>query len=276
MSSLLSFIQPLAREAGALLMSHFGKVEYTYKGDVDLVTVADKQAEALIVERIKKQFPDHGIMGEEGARANAGSEYVWYIDPLDGTTNFAHGYPVFCVSIGLEHKGKRVAGAIYDPTRDELFSAEAGHGAELDGKRIHVSKTDNLGEALVATGFPTKKRHKNPNIHFYHHITMRTHGIRRGGSAALDLAYVACGRYDAYWEFILNPWDTAAGVLLVEEAGGKVTGVYNTPFEIVSREVVATNGVLHPGLTKELQNVFENKSIDDLPDLRAVAFKESH
>src|SRR5277367_5886544 len=129
MSSLLSFIQPLAREAGALLMTHFGKVEFTYKGDVDLVTIADKQAEALIVERIQKQFPDHGIMGEEGTRTNPGSDHIWYIDPLDGTTNFAHGYPVFCVSIGIEHKGKRIAGAIADPTRNELFAAEAGQDA---------------------------------------------------------------------------------------------------------------------------------------------------
>src|SRR5579862_5700768 len=240
-SSYIPAVSTIAREAGTLLMEYFDKnIKIEYKGVANLVTEADRKSETLIRERILGLWPGHDILGEEEGLHDSGSDYRWYVDPLDGTTNFAHGYPVFCVSIGLEHKGKRIAGAIYDPTRDELFSAEAGGGAELNGKTIRVSKTDNLAEALVATGFPTKKRHKNPNIHFYHHFTMRTHGIRRGGSAALDLAYVACGRYDAYWEFILNPWDTAAGVLLVEEAGGKVTGVYNTPFEIASREVVAS------------------------------------
>lgn len=276
MSELLDFMKPLARDAGAMLMTFFGKVEYTYKGEVDLVTAADKAAEAYIVERIKARYPDHGVMGEEGARANEGSDHLWYIDPLDGTTNFAHGYPVFCVSIALEHKGKRIAGVIYDPTRDELFSAEAGQGAWLNDKPIRVSKTLTLAESLVATGFPSNKRHKNPNIHFYHQITLRTHGIRRAGSAALDLAYVACGRYDGYWEFNLNPWDTAAGVLLVQEAGGTVTGFWADPFDIISKEVLASNTLLHSALLAEMHNIFEGKELEELPSASDYASKRKY
>src|SRR6185437_11402086 len=169
-------IQKIAREAGELLMSHFGKVAIEYKGEVDLVTIADRQTEKLIVERIRALWPKHDITGEEGTQTDSGSAYRWYIDPLDGTTNFAHGYPVFCVSIAVEHKGTRVAGAVFDPTRDELFAAELGRGAYLNHSRITVSKIDNLAECLVATGFPSHKRHKNPNIFFYHQITLRTHG----------------------------------------------------------------------------------------------------
>src|SRR5207302_407372 len=160
---------------------------------------------------------------EESARTATGSDYRWYIDPLDGTTNFAHGYPVFCVSIAVEHKRERIAGVIFDPTRNEMFSAERDAGALLNGRKIGVSKTARLSESLLATGFPSHKRHKNPNIHFYHQLSLRTHGVRRAGSAALDLCNVASGRFDGFWEFNLSAWDTAAGVLIVEEAGGKVS-----------------------------------------------------
>ena len=264
----LPHIQTIAREAGALLLSHFGKVEIEYKGEVDLVTIADREAETLIVERIRALWPKHDITGEEGTRTNTGSDYRWYIDPLDGTTNFAHGYPVFCVSIAVEDvkAGERVAGVVFDPTRNELFSAEKGSGAEMNGRKIRVSKTKTLAESLVATGFPSHKRHKNPNIHFYHQITLRSHGVRRAGSAAIDLAYTACGRYDAYWEFNLNPWDTAAGVLLVQEAGGTVTGFWGDPFDISSKEVAASNSVLHPELLKEMQAVFEGRGLEELPN----------
>ena len=229
---LISPMQTMAREAGSLLMEYFRqhvKVKIEYKGDVDLVTVADRKSEALILERIRHQFPTHDVMGEEGARIETGSEYKWYVDPLDGTTNFAHGYPVFCVSLAVERRGQRVAGVIYDPTRDEMFTAELGSGARLNGQPIHVSTVENLGECLLGTGFPSHKRHKNPNIYFYHQITLRTHGVRRAGSAALDLCNVAAGRYDGFWEFNLNPWDTAAGVLIVEESGGKVTDFFRRP-----------------------------------------------
>src|SRR6476659_4693675 len=159
----------IAREAGALLMEYFQQhVKVEYKGDADLVTIADRKSEILIRERIKARWPSHDILGEEQGLVDTGSDYRWYVDPLDGTTNFAHGFPVFCVSLGLEYRGQMIAGVIYDPTRDELFTAEKGKGAFLDGKPIHVSKVSTLGESMSATGFPSHKRHKNPNIHFYH------------------------------------------------------------------------------------------------------------
>ena len=260
----------IAREAGALLMEYFHQqVKIEYKGDVDLVTIADRKSEALILERIRANWPSHDVLGEEGARIETGSDYKWYVDPLDGTTNFAHKYPVFCVSLAIDYKGKRVAGVVYDPTRDELFSAEQGSGAYLNGKRIQVSATANLAECLVATGFPSHKRHKNPNIFFYHQITLRTHGVRRAGSAALDLACVAAGRFDGFWEFNLNPWDTAAGVLIVEEAGGKVTDFSGGPFQLNSRETVATNGIVHPALLQEFDAIFKGRGLEELPDPRA-------
>jgi len=257
----------IAREAGALLMDFFHQhVKIEYKGDVDLVTVADRQSEALILQRIRARWPSHDILGEEGGLHDQGSEYRWYVDPLDGTTNFAHGYPVFCVSLAIEHKGKRIAGVIYDPTRNELFSAELGAGAYLNGERIHVSKTANLAESLVATGFPSHKRHKNPNIFFYHQITLRTHGVRRAGSAALDLCCVACGRFDGFWEFNLNPWDTAAGVLMVEEAGGIVGDFRSGPFDISSRETLASNGLIHEAMLREIAAIFEGRGLEELPN----------
>ncbi len=256
----------IAREAGALVLGYFRqKVKIEYKGDVDLVTVADRTSEKFIVERVRALWPDFNIMGEEGTRQESGSEYRWYIDPLDGTTNFAHGYPVFCVSMGLEHRGEMIAGVLYDPTRDELFAAEKGKGAYLNGERIRVSQTRTMAESLLATGFPSHKRHKNPNIHFYHEITLRSHGVRRAGSAALDLANVACGRYDAFWEFNLNPWDTSAGVLLVQEAGGKVTRYDGSPFRIDSRETLASNGLLHEELMRVFAQIFSGKDLEDLP-----------
>jgi len=262
-----NFLEPmqlLAREAGALLLTYFGKVAVEYKGDVDLVTQADRSSEKLIVERIRSQWPDHDLLGEEGSRRETGSDFHWYIDPLDGTTNFAHGFPVFCVSLALEHKGERIAAVIYDPCRDELFSAGKGSAATLNGLPIHVSKTPRLAESLVATGFPSHKRHKNPNIHFYHQITLRSHGVRRAGSAALDLCYVACGRYDAFWEFNLNPWDTAAGVLIVQEAGGRVSNFSGGPFSIDSKEVLATNGLLHAEMLHEFAEIFAGR-VEGLP-----------
>jgi myo-inositol-1(or 4)-monophosphatase len=257
-------ISEIAREAGALLMGYFHRrVKIEYKGDVDLVTEADRQSEALILSRIREQWPSHDVMGEEGSRIQTGSDYLWYIDPLDGTTNFAHGFPVFCISLALEHKGKRVAGVVFDPTRDELFAAELGRGAYLNYNRIAVSKIDNLAECLVATGFPSHKRHKNPNIFFYHQITLRTHGVRRAGSAALDLCSVAAGRVDGFWEFNLNPWDTAAGVLIAEEAGGRVSRFDGTSFQIDSRETLASNGLVHKALLAEFEAIFHGRGLEE-------------
>ena len=264
----------IAREAGALLMQYFHQhLKIEYKGDADLVTAADRASEVLIRERIGALWPGHDVLGEEQGLSDRGSEYRWYVDPLDGTTNFAHGYPVFCVSIalehrGLEHKGKRIAAVIYDPTRDELFSAELGRGARLNGEVIQVSKTGSVKESLLATGFPSQKRHKNPNIHFYHQITLHSHGVRRAGSAALDLCNVACGRYDGFWEFNLNPWDTAAGVLIVEEAGGRVTRFDGSGFEIGSRETLASNGAIHEALLREFADIFAGRGLEGLADPR--------
>ena len=267
----------IAREAGALLMQYFHQgLKIEYKGDADLVTAADRAAETMIRERITKLFPSHDVLGEEQGLNNLGSDYRWYVDPLDGTTNFAHGYPVFCVSLALEHqavedrlsgqRGRRIAGVVYDPTRDELFTAEQGRGAHLNGNPIHASKVAQLKECLVATGFPSQKRHKNPNIYFYHQITLRTHGVRRAGSAALDLCNVACGRFDGFWEFNLNPWDTAAGVLIVEEAGGKVSRFDGSPFELDSRETLASNGPVHEALVQEFQDIFAGRGLSPLPE----------
>jgi myo-inositol-1(or 4)-monophosphatase len=253
----------IAREAGALLMQHFHRrVEVEYKGEVDLVTVADRESEALITGRIRARWPRHDILAEEGTRTASGSEYLWYIDPLDGTTNFAHSFPVFCVSLALEHQGERIAGVLYDPTRDELFAAEKGGGGWLNQRRIRVSKVANLAECLVGTGFPSHKRHQNPNVYFYHQITLKTHGVRRAGSAALDLASVACGRLDAFWEFNLNPWDTAAGVLLVEEAGGRVSDFSGGRFQIASREVLASNNLVHADFVREFQDIFAGRGLE--------------
>jgi myo-inositol-1(or 4)-monophosphatase len=266
----------IAREAGSLLLSYFKrgvKTEYKGSGEVDLVTEADRAAEKLIVERLRSVFPDHDIVGEEGTRTRGAGKYRWYVDPLDGTTNFAHGYPVFCVSMGLEHipgpdqPGELIAGVIYDPTREDLFTAERGHGARLNGRPTHVSLVPRLAESLVATGFPSKKRHENPNIYFYQEITLHSHGVRRAGSAALDLAYVACGRYDGYWEFNLNPWDTSAGVLLVEEAGGYVTEFNGDRFDPRNpREVLASNRLIHEELKEQFARIF-SAQVDELPSI---------
>jgi myo-inositol-1(or 4)-monophosphatase len=259
-------VEAIAREAGALLLHYFKqRVKIEYKGDVDLVTVADRSSEKLIVERVRAAWPDHDIVGEEGTRQETGAEYRWYIDPLDGTTNFAHGYPVFCVSMGLERRGEMVAGVLYDPTRDELFAAEKGKGAFLNGEPMRVSQTKRLAESLLGTGFPSFKRHKNPNIHFYHQLTLHSHGVRRAGSAALDLANVACGRYDGFWELNLNPWDTSAGTLLVTEAGGVVTRFDGSPFRIDSKETLASNGLLHDELMRAFAQIFAGRDMAPLP-----------
>ena len=265
----------IAREAGALLCEfHARGVETEYKGDVDLVTAADRAAEKLIRGRLRDAFPDHGIFGEEGTRDRMEGEYRWYVDPLDGTTNFAHGFPQYSVSMGLEHRpkglaenedGSLVAAVIYDPTRDELFTGERGMGAWLNGRRFHVSTIPELAESLVATGFPSRKRHDSPNIHFYHEFTLRSHGVRRAGSAALDLAWTACGRMEAFWEFNLNPWDTAAGILLVEEAGGRVTDFAGNGYKLESREILASNGLIHEEMVALFQNMFAGRDIAPIP-----------
>ncbi|HEY1254535.1 MAG TPA: inositol monophosphatase family protein [Terracidiphilus sp.] len=271
----------IAREAGAVLRAFFAKgVETEYKGDVDLVTVADRTSEQLIRERLAAAFPEHGIYGEEGTRDRLEGEFRWYVDPLDGTTNFAHGFPQFCVSLGLEQRpaglapeadGRLVAAVIYDPLRDELFTAERGGGARLNGRPLRVSRTPVLAESLLATGFPSHKQHRNPNIHFYHEFTLRSHGVRRAGSAALDLAYVAAGRLDGFWEFNLNPWDTAAGILLVEEAGGRVTDFSGKPVRLDSREILASNGLICGELHLLFEDLFAGRNLAPIPTPKEFA-----
>lgn len=275
----------IARQAGALLRKFYEKgVSTEYKGDVDIVTEADRASEQLIREKLKAAFPTHGVYGEEGTRDQMESEYRWYVDPLDGTTNFAHGFPAFCVVLGLEHRpaglaadadGEMVAGVVYDPLRNEMFSAERGKGAFLNGRAIHVSKTKTLQESLTATGFPSRKRHASPNVHFYQEITLRSHGVRRAGSAALDLAYVACGRLDGFWEFNLNPWDTSAGVLLVTEAGGTVTHFDGGKFTLDSREVLATNGLILPEMKHIFVELFAGRGLDPIPTPAEFAAKRA-
>jgi myo-inositol-1(or 4)-monophosphatase len=270
----------IAREAGALLKQFYNRgVAMEYKGDVDLVTEADRASETLIKSRLAAAFPTHGVLGEEGTRDRMTAEYRWYVDPLDGTTNFAHGFPAFCVVLGLEHRptatpagqdGKMIAGVIYDPLRDELFLTERGLGAWLVGpdqpiRRIHCSATRTLQESLTATGFPSRKRHGSANIHFYQEFTLRSHGVRRAGSAALDLAYVAAGRLEGFWEFSLNPWDTSAGYLLVEEAGGTVTHFDGGPFTLDSVETLATNGLIHTEMIALFADMFAGKNISPIP-----------
>ena len=271
----LTPVSAIAREAGARLREYFAQgVATEYKGDVDVVTVADRTVEKLIRTRLTEAFPDHGVYGEEGTRERLDQQFRWYVDPLDGTTNFAHGFPQFCVSLGLEHRhpglaadedGVLVAAVIYDPLRDELFAAAKGTGATLNGQPMRASRIADLGASLLATGFPSRKRHASPNIHFYQEFTLRSHGVRRAGSAALDLAYVAAGRLEAFWEFNLNPWDTAAGILLVEEAGGRVSDFSGGHYRIDSLEILASNGLIHDQLVGLFRDMFAGRNLSPIP-----------
>ena len=241
------FIETVAVEAGALLRERIDdRHTVQYKGEINLVTEADRLSEALIVERIRRAFPDHDILAEESPETANGSGFRWIIDPLDGTTNYAHGYPVFCVSIALEVEGMIRLGAVYNPMLDELFIAEKGEGAFLNGRRLAVSRTAKLSRGLLATGFPYDLReNRNNNINYFGAMALNAQAIRRAGSAALDLAYVAAGRFDGFWELKLMPWDTAAGWLLVAEAGGIVTDLRGDPYHLHSPHILASNGLIH-------------------------------
>ncbi len=237
----------VAREAGLYQRKKSGETfNIEFKSPINLVTEVDKFCEKLIVDGIGKIFPDHDIMAEEGSGERKNSAYKWIIDPLDGTTNFAHGYPLFAVSIALEYQGKILAGVVYDPMRDEMFSAFAGEGAKLNDKPIHVSKIDKLERALMATGFAYNLRQtKDNNLDHFQNIIMRAQGVRRDGVAAIDLCYVACGRYDGFWELNLFPWDTAAGLLICTEAGGLVTRFDGNPFSVYEKDILVTNSLIH-------------------------------
>lgn len=247
----------IAREAGSLLANFFERrIGFELKGDYDLVTEADRASERLVVERLRSYYPAHSILGEEGGLRQSTSDFRWYCDPLDGTTNFAHGYPAFNVTLALERAGELICGIIYDPIRQEMFTAELGSGAYLNNRRIAVSKVAKLQESLLSTGFPSRKRHKSVNVHFFHQASMLTHGIRRSGSAALDLAYAACGRLEGFWEFGLNPWDVAAGILLVREAGGACSDMKGGPAAVDGPHLLADNGLIHEELLALFADVF--------------------
>ncbi|MGO8792632.1 MAG: inositol monophosphatase family protein [Terriglobia bacterium] len=241
----------IARDAGALLSELTTQpLDIGYKRRADLVTVADRRSEALIVGRLRDRFPDHAIVAEEGGNHRSSSDYCWYVDPLDGTTNYAHGFPMYCVTLGLAYRGEVIAGVVYDPTRDDTYTAERGAGAYLNDQPLHVSRTESLGESLVATGFPPFATNHDLNVQFYFRFTELSHGIRRAGSAALDLCCVAAGRFEGFWELKLNPWDKAAGTLLVTEAGGRVTDVRGAAFNLLGDDVFVSNGLVHDQMLK--------------------------
>jgi myo-inositol-1(or 4)-monophosphatase len=253
-----------ALEAGANLRTEFERPKkVSYKGEVDLVTESDRHSEAVIVQKLRSHFPDHAIVAEEGSGGGKSSQYCWHVDPLDGTTNFAHGYPCFAVSIGLLEEGEPVAGVVLNPVNNEIFTASRAEGAFLNGQRIRVSPVEKLATALVSTGFPTHQRTKSSNINYYWEFTLRSHGVRRDGSAALDLCSVACGRFDGFWEFGLNSWDTAAGTLIVREAGGTVTDLSGRLYHPGDREILASNGHIHEEMRQIAQRIAANASSDD-------------
>jgi myo-inositol-1(or 4)-monophosphatase len=251
---MLNFAINTAREAGKIIAEKYGRnVQIKNKGVIDLVTEADLAAEQLIIERISSYYPRHAILAEESGKSVHQSEFKWLIDPLDGTTNFAHGYPCFCVSIALEHEGVLKIGVVYDPLRDELFAAERGEGATLNNKKIRVSETDKIERSLLCTGFPYNIRERGAAfVNHFINFLMTAQAVRRDGSAALDLAYVACGRFDGFWEDGLNPWDMAAGILLIEEAGGLVTSFDGSPVNIYRPPIIASNRLIHDAMMNVL------------------------
>jgi myo-inositol-1(or 4)-monophosphatase len=246
MTEMMDFSQNLARQAGRLLAEKLTRHnEIYYKGAIDLVTEADKMSEELILAEISRRYPDHGILSEESAQKNEQAPLRWIIDPLDGTTNYAHGFPFFCVSIALEKEGVVELGVIYDPTRNDLFFAELGGGAYLNGRKLQVSSVNDLSHSLLATGFPYDIRvSQENNLNYFNVMAKKAQAIRRAGAAALDLAYLAAGRFDGFWELKLKPWDTAAGCLLVAEAGGIISDMAGEPWNLFSPGLVASNGLI--------------------------------
>ncbi len=246
-----------AHAAGRIHLRWLNKTKAVIKSNsLDLVTQADKESEVAIIKMIRRAFPDHAILAEEsGASANT-SEHRWIIDPLDGTTNFAHGFPAFCVSIAYEHRGRVQFGLVFDALHKDMFSARRGKGATLNGKPMRVSKAKTLATSLLATGFPYDRRERRRfYLCFWEDMMTRVEGVRRAGSAALDLASVACGRLDGFWEFGLKAWDVAAGSLLVKEAGGTVTNMDGTPLDLAGAQILATNGKLHREMEQVLRDI---------------------
>jgi myo-inositol-1(or 4)-monophosphatase len=262
MQNMLAVGSDAARKAGALLREQVGGVrQIDYKGEINLVTEMDRRSEQIIVETISRAFPDHAVMAEEETNIRNGSAYTWIVDPLDGTTNYAHGYPNFAVSIGLEHDGVIIIGVVYDPLRNELFTAVRGKGAFLNGKQIRVSAHDRLIRSLLATGFPyDRATHPENNLDYFAALLMASQEIRRSGSASLDLCSVAAGRLDGYWELKLHPWDVAGGSLIVREAGGMVSDFTGSGFSIHDKEILASNGLIHRQALDILRTVKTDKA----------------
>lgn len=251
-----------ADAAGWILREKLGNLSgIDYKSAFNLVTEADKASEAEVIQTIREVFPKHAILGEESGslKVDAASDCRWIIDPLDGTTNFAHGYPFFCVSIAFEEKGEVLFGLVFNPVNNERFQAEKGAGAFLNGQQIIASSVETLETSLLATGFPPdSKIAKHSNMQEFQHLTDLCHGVRRDGSAALDLCFVASGRLDGFWEFKLNAWDVAAGALIIREAGGIVTCPSGGDFVMESGHILASNGIIHEELTRELNKISEH------------------
>jgi len=256
LSEYSQFLKKLTRRVGDFLIKgNHNRKTVQYKGVVDLVTQYDTQSQTFIVREIERRYPEHGILSEENVAKNTKSGMKWIVDPLDGTTNFAHGLPIWSVSIALEYNGRIVAGVVYDPTREELFSAESGNGAYLNNSRISVSQTGELDKALLVTGFPYDiRKNKDNNIDNFKKFALCSQAVRRLGSAALDLCYTASGRFDGYWEYRLSPWDQAAGMLILQEAGGKITDFQGGQFSIYGDQVLATNGLIHKQMVHVLRH----------------------
>jgi len=247
MQEILKTAECAARKAGAYILEAMsGLRRVDYKGRADMVTDVDRGSEAIILDFIRRDWPEHAILAEETGDNRLDSEWRWVIDPIDGTTNFVHGYPFFCVSIAVQHRNETVVAVVYDPVHDEMYTAVHGGGAFLNGVPLKVSQTDDLSKTLLATGFPYELGDRwHRSMDYFKLFYYQTHGVRRDGAAALDLCYVAAGRFDGFWEYDLKPWDVAAGLLLVTEAGGKVTDFAGRPAGIHDREVVASNGAIH-------------------------------
>ncbi len=266
MADFLSVARSAAVKAGILLRENIDGVrEISYKGDINLVTEMDTRSERTIVEILRSSFPDHGLLAEEETDQRNQSGFLWIIDPLDGTTNYAHGYPCFSVSIALQYEGRVIIGVVYDPMRDELFCAEKGRGAFLNGRKISVSRTDRLIHSLLATGFPyDRKESERNNFNYFHHLLMASQEVRRDGSAALDLCSVAAGRFDGFWELKLKPWDVAAGSLIVLEAGGTISGLAGNAVALDAEEILASNGRIHEQMVGVLQQAAASRIVVQL------------